>query len=535
MISKYKVISSLLLLFFTASCQSQKDMKLLEVSAQETIQPEEKIQIQSKQSLSDIISKPTEIPIVIVSKGDLWQRIRNGLTMQHIDNPRIQAELAWYLNHPNYMLRVAKRAEPYLFHIVDQIESKKLPMELALLPIVESAYDPFAYSQSRASGIWQFIPSTGREMGLVQNWWYDGRRDISASTEAALKYLSKLTAALDNDWLLGLAAYNSGQRRVKTAIKYNEKLGAEVDFWSLHLPKETRSYVPKLVAIAKIIANPKDYEIDLPVLPNKPYFNSVKTAGQIDLAQAAEMAEIDIETIYLLNPAFNRWATSPQGKHELLLPIASIDKFLVALSLLKDSERIKWVRYKIKLGDTLSSIAKKYDSDVQVIGKANRLNDTMIRAGAILFIPTAFAPLSTYSLSSDQRLARKQSRKVGTRSDYIVKTGDSFWSIAQNLKVTITQLAVWNGLSTLDTIQPGQKLAFWQNKTKSELTVNLPKRKIRYKRIKYPVKNGDSLERISKKFNVSIDSIITLNRLDRNRYIQPGQLLILHVNISGRQ
>lgn len=492
-------------------------------------------------ALSQPVSAQIQTPVIAelqretpaLPETDVWQRIRAGLTMQDIDNPRVRAELAWYKKHPDYMMRVAKRAEPYLFHIVEQIEEKQLPMELALLPIVESAFDPFAYSQGRAAGIWQFIPGTGRAMGLSQDWWYDGRRDIRASTEAALTYLQQLTAALDQDWLLGLAAYNSGQRRVERAIEHNVKRGKKVDFWSLRLPRETRSYVPKLIAVAKIIANPEAYAVDLPPVTNQPYFAVVQTGGQIDLAQAADFAEIDIETIYLLNPAHNRWTTNPEGPHELLLPIDQADRFTDRLSNLDLGERVQWLRYKIRSGDSLIAIAKKFNTKAKIIRELNGLSSNRIRAGSTLLIPTASAPLEAYSLNTDHRLAKNQNRDQGDRIDYMVRPGDSFWSIAKDYRVTTTSIAQWNGLSTRDTIHPGQKLVIWKKQVKIAAIRAVAKRKELIRKLGYRVRSGDSLGRIANKFNVTVDSILKWNTLDKNRYIHPGQLLTLYVDVTG--
>jgi len=530
----YKVICSLSLGLLLLACQSPPEQLVAKAP-----QAEHDLWVQqtSSKPVENVLATTAETKQLQPTSQpdyDLWQRIRDGLTMQHMDNPRIQAELAWYRKHPAYMRRVAKRAEPYLFHIVEQIEDKQLPMELALLPIVESAYDPFAYSQGRAAGIWQFIPNTGRAMGLKQNWWYDGRRDIRASTEAALTYLQQLRTALDGDWLLGLAAYNSGQRRVERAIEYNHKRGKKLDFWSLRLPRETRSYVPKLIAVTKIMANPKAYDIELPALANKAYFGSVDTGGQIDLAQAAELADIEIEAIYLLNPAYNRWATSPEDQHPLLLPIAKVEKFKQALATLDENERVQWQRYTIKSGDSLIRIAQKFITKARIIREVNGLTNNTIRAGSTLLIPTASAPLEAYSLSADQRLAKKQNRKRGDRTDYMVRPGDSFWSIARTYQVTTTQLTSCNGLSSRDTIHPGQKLVIWQKKATVNLaSTSLPKREAMVRKLGYRVRSGDSLARIANKFNVSVESILKWNTLDSSKYIQPGQLLTLYVDVTG--
>lgn len=538
--SIFKVFSIFMLIISLSACPAgtlEKPGSDTDVTEHSILVTEHATKVEyEKESLVEegmVQPAPPPVQVIVNPPVDVWQRIREQLTMQHLDNPRIQAELAWYARHPKYMVRVAKRAEPYLFYIVNEIEKKNIPMEIALLPIVESAFDPFAYSHGRAAGIWQFIPSTGKSMGLQQNWWYDSRRDIRASTTAALSYLEQLTRALSDDWLLGLAAYNSGQRRVKRAIEHNEKLGKDLDFWSLRLPRETRSYVPKLIAVAKIIANPEDYKIDLPKISNTPYLSVVQTGGQIDLAQAAELSEVDIETIYLLNPAYNRWATSPDGPHELLVPVDKLSKFKEGLAALDKSERVQWTRYRIKFGDSLIRIASLFNTKAKIIREVNGLRNNNIRAGATLLIPTASAPLEAYSLSADQRLAKTQNRSRGSRIDYMVRPGDSFWSIARKYRVTTTNLARWNGLGVRDKIHPGQNLVIWKMTLKSTASVSVPKRKSMVRKLGYRVRSGDSLGRIANKFNVSVDKILEWNTLNKERYIQPGQLLTLYVDITG--
>ena len=295
------------------------------------------------------------------TNNDLWQRIINAYGFnQDIDNPRIQSQLNYYKRHQAYMDRIATRAERYMYFIAEQVDVRGIPGELALLPIVESAFDPFAYSHGRASGVWQFIPSTGRDFGLTQDWWYDGRRDISASTIAALTYLEALQREFKGDWLLALASYNTGAGNVRKAIRKNKRLGKPTDFWSLSLPRETRDYVPKLIALAQLIKYPEENGITLKPLANEPYFASVQTGGQIDLSQLSEISETPLDEIYKLNPGYNRWATSPNGPHDVLIPIDKKDIFLENIANLPDNARMKWQRYKVKSGDSLITIAKKY-------------------------------------------------------------------------------------------------------------------------------------------------------------------------------
>jgi membrane-bound lytic murein transglycosylase D len=330
---------------------------------------------------------PTQ-PVMPVT--DVWDRIRSGLTISdyttlHQDSQR---QLKWFAGHPEYMARVVERARPYLHYIVEQVDKRGLPMEVALLPVVESGFKPNAYSKSHAAGLWQFIPGTGKVYGLDQNWWYDGRRDVIASTDAALSYLEKLHNDF-GDWQLAFAAYNCGEGTVARAIKRNKKQGKPIDFWSLKLPRETSAYVPKLMAVSHLVKFPEQYGLDLSPVDNKPYLGMVNIGSQIDLNIAAEMADIDMDLLYKLNPGFNRWATAPDGPHRLVLPLDKVDNFKTELATLPQSKRVQWARHKIKSGESLSTIAARYHTRVSVIKKANQLGNNTIRAGRHLLIPVS--------------------------------------------------------------------------------------------------------------------------------------------------
>lgn len=463
----------------------------------------------------------------------LWPRIIRGLNIHRENHPRLTAELNWYVKNPRYMKRVTERANRYAHFIVEQVENRQLPMELALLPIVESAFDPFAYSHGRASGIWQFIPGTGKMYGLDINWWYDGRRDIIASTTAALDYLEKLNSLYDGDWLLALAAYNSGQGTVNKAIRKNRKKGKKTDFWSLDLPRETRSYVPKLLALAEIVERPLRYDITLHPIPNTPYFEAIDVGSQIDLAQAAVMADTDIEEIYKLNPGFNRWATAPKGPHRLVVPIEKAAIFREQLAILPASERIHWQRYKVKTGDSLLLLAKRFKTDVSVLKEINKLSGNMIRAGQALMIPTASISHASYSYSASQRHAKilqQRKGKAGSQQHHhVVKNGESFWTIARKYGVKTREVAHWNGMAPKDTLKIGQKLNIWvSGKSKAKLP---PQRKAVTKKLGYTVRSGDSLAKIASKFRVSINDIVSWNNVNPKKYLKPGQRLTLYVNI----
>lgn len=473
-----------------------------------------------------------------VKTPDLWQRLRSGFELDHDDSdPRVKAQLDWYKKHPSYIDRVVKRGSRYLHYIITETEKRDLPTELALLPIVESAFDPFAYSHGRAAGLWQFIPSTGKYFGLTQSWWHDDRRDVIAATDAALTYLDQLAKRFDGDYMLGLAAYNSGGGTVSIAMRRNRNKNAATDYWSLALPTETRHYVPKLIALAKIFDDPAKYGIVLPPLKDEPYFEIVETGSQIDLAQAAELAGVDIDEIYLLNPSFNRWATSPDGPHRLLIPKKNAETFTAALEGIDPDDRVAWRNYKVVSGDTLSTIAKRHDTTPSVIQQVNNLDTHIIRIGQRLMIPSSAKKSDTYALSANERLTRKQNgsgkKGNGTRVDYTVRSGDTFWDIAREHRVSVRQVAAWNGMAPGDPLIPGKKLVVWSKSSQPAMLANNDRGKGMVRKVGYQVRKGDSLSTIASRFAVNVRDIASWNDLSTSRYLQPGQSLVLYVDIRN--
>jgi membrane-bound lytic murein transglycosylase D len=480
------------------------------------------------------LNEPDPFELQEYPTHSIWPRVREGFEIDtHLDHPWVQTQLDWYSRHPEYLFRTMTRAEPFLHYILEEAEKRDLPTELVLLPIVESAYQPFAYSHGRAAGIWQFIPSTGRLYGLEQTWWYDGRRDIYASTQAALSYLQNLNKLFDGDWTLALAAYNSGSGTVQRAIRKNKKAGKPTDFWHLTLPKETRAYVPKLMALKELIENSELYDISLRCIPDAPGFIPVDTDSQIDLALAAELAELDVDTLYEYNPAFNRWATSPDGPHRLLLPYENAEIFKANLAKIPDDQRVQWKRHKIKNGETLSHIAVKYNTTVKELRKINSISDNNIRAGQHLLIPVASRGQSTYTLSSSQRLKAIQSngKKNKTRVNHYVQSGESFWTISRKYNVNMHSLAKWNGMAIRDPLGQGQKLVVWTSNSSSTSAPGKRKPSQTIQPISYTVRNGDSLSRIASRYSVSISDLHRWNSI-KGKYLQPGQKLRLYVDVT---
>lgn len=466
---------------------------------------------------------------------DLWSRLRDGFTMDHsVDNARVQAQLDWYVRHPRYIDRVVERGSRYLHYIINETEKRGLPSELALLPVVESAFDPFAYSHGRAAGLWQFIPSTGKYFGLTQSWWHDDRRDVIAATDAALTYLERLANRFDGDYTLALAAYNSGGGTVSSAMRRNRNAGKATDYWSLTLPTETRHYVPKLIALAKIFDDPKAYGIDLPPLKDEPYFEVVDTGSQLDLAQAAELAGVDIDEIYLLNPSYNRWATNPDGPHRLLVPKHQAEAFQTALAEFPSEQRVSWQNYKVRKGDSLNTIARKFSTTPSVIQQVNKLNSDLIRIGQQLLIPSSTKGSDAYALSQAQRLERTQDRKrSGNKVRYTVRRGDTFWDIAREHRVSVREVAAWNGMAPGDPLIPGKELVIWSKTSKPTMVASNTRGKAMVRKVGYRVRSGDSLSAIASRFSVNVRDIASWNDLNTDRYLQPGQSLVLYVDIRN--
>jgi len=467
---------------------------------------------------------------------DLWQRLRNGLSLPHQSHKRIVSNINWYKRHPAYIDRVAKRAERYLHFIVEEAEKAEVPLEIALLPVVESAFQPFAYSHGRAAGIWQFIPSTGKLYGLKQNWWYDGRRDVVASTRAALKFLKAMHRSFNDDWLLALAAYNSGWGTVTKAVKRNKRKGKNIDFWSLDLPRETEGYVPKLLAISEIIANPEKYGLTLRPIPNQPYMAEVDIDSQIDLALAADLAEISLEDLYILNPGYNRWATDPKGPHKLMVPVDKADVFANNLAELPKSKRLAWVRHKIKKGQSLLSIADKYNTTVKLIKNVNNIRGNLIRENQNLIIPVSTLKDKSYTLSAEQRLIALQNTKRKGKEKFIyhVSSGDTFWSISRKFDVSYRTLAKWNGMAPRDTLRPGQKLTIWKKGGAIHRASFSPHSSaLTTQKVNYKVRRGDSLARIARKFSVDVSDLKKWNRkLYNKKYLQPGDRITVYVDVT---
>jgi len=379
---------------------------------------------------------------------DVWQRIRDGFAVPDLDNALVREKTRYYAARPEYMQRIVDRSRLYLYHIVEEIEKRGMPTELALLPMVESAFNPMAYSRAHASGLWQFIPGTGKRFELEQNWWYDARRDIVESTNAALDYLAKLYE-MHGDWQLALASYNWGENAVARAIAKNQAAGLPTDYASLSMPAETRHYIPKLQALKNIIANPEPFGIVLGPIPNQPYFTTITKLRDIDVQLAARLAEMPVAEFIALNPGFSRPIIRAEMTPRIVLPADKVDVFHENLTALGDKSLVSWKSYHPKQGETFESIAKKHGI---MVGQLKEVNGIAVRSRQVprlLVVPTKAD--SAIGASTAQRLPIMYAPPIPVttrRVFHTVKKGETLTSIANRYKVSVEDVKRWNGVST---------------------------------------------------------------------------------------
>jgi membrane-bound lytic murein transglycosylase D len=495
---------------------------------------------------SNLSAKIKQKPIFLAHKPlpqtpphDVWERMREGFQLQDGNdlNPRIDQQRLWFANNPSFLETAGQRGSLYMHYIVERLEERNMPLELALLPVIESAYNPMALSRSDAAGIWQFIPSTGRYFNLRQTNFYDGRRDITASTTAALDYLTKLHDMFNGDWLLALAAYNAGEGTVSRAIERNDKLNLPTDYWNLPLPQETRDYVPKLLALSQVVMSPEAYGVNLNPIANQPYFQVVELNQRMDLSKVAAMANIDEDELIQLNPAFKKRLTI-DGPQHLLVPTSKSQLLTASLSTLKPEELIDWQQYRVRQGDSLASIASRYQVSTSTLKDLNKLSGNHLRRGQALTIPVQ--PGITPALPVFQELAVEDSKPSRTRS-YKVKKGDNLVQIARINKVDVKDLQHWNKLSGQN-LKVGQTLVMQDNSkpakasssTRAVASASAGSKKsvssedADQKSMQYKIQKGDSLYLVAKRFNVEMQHLKRWNPRS-GQALKPGQTLTVYL------
>lgn len=384
---------------------------------------------------------------------DLWTRIRAGFAMPELNSRLVARQEKWYADNPEYVARMTERARLYLYYITEEVERRGMPSEIALLPMIESAFNPSAYSVSRASGIWQFIPSTGKKFGMQQNWWYDGRRDVISATNGALDYLQKLHDMF-GDWQLALAAYNCGEGAILRAQAHNRRRGLPTSYSSLKLLRETRNYVPKLMAIRNIVSDPARFGLSLQEIPNEPYFAAVETSRHMDVKLAAQLAGISMDEFMALNPAHNRPVILQGDSDLILLPIDKIATFRANLESY-DKPLVSWQPYQPKKGERLDKLAPRFGLSVENLKLVNGLSRRgNISTGQTLLVPVnGVEPGNQFEAFNMHVAADDLSRSVR----HVVRRGETVSGIAHRYHVSVARLRQWNG--PLKIIRPGQIIA----------------------------------------------------------------------------
>ena len=474
---------------------------------------------------------------------DLFVRLRSGFQLEDVDETQIDRELNWYANHPDYLERVWGRAEHYMHFIVGQLKARSMPLELALLPVVESAFEPYAYSRARAAGLWQFIPGTGSNYGLKQDWWYDGRRDVVASTRAALDYLQSLHDEFNGDWLLAIAAYNCGEGNVERAVRRNERLSKPIDFWHLKLPTETRAYVPKLLAMRRIVADPAAYGLEFSQIDDAPYFTAVNTGGQIDLQVVAEVSGLSKEDLYELNPAFHRWATDPTGPYSLLVPIEAADGLEATLLSLTPEQRMRVASYEVRKKDTIAGIAKQYATTPELLRHLNNLasNDKPV-VGSSLMVPSATIQLPEKAMRAAalfDRPGRLGGRRFAHRGLHVVRRGDTLFAIAHRLGTDVHTLARLNNMDVNDPLRAGQRLVISSRAPRASAASLRSNGSAGAslsgagRQVTYTVRRGDTLYGIARVLQVTVRELLGWNGMGSDSAIRPGQKLVAFVSSRG--
>jgi membrane-bound lytic murein transglycosylase D len=476
---------------------------------------------------ADLPGPPAD-SVVTIKQTELFARLRAGFVLDDVDEPAVASQVNWFANHPDFLERTWGRAGLWLYYIVGQLEQRKMPVELALLPVIESGFEPYAYSRARAAGLWQFISDTGRRFGLK------------------LDYLQALHDEFDGDWLLAIAAYNCGELTVSRAIERNQRLGRPTDFWHLKLPAETHGYVPELLAMRRLVANPERYGLEFSRIPDEPYFVAIATGGQIDLQVVADIAGITVEDLYELNPAFHRWATDPTGPYRLLVPSDAAEGLQETILHLTPEQRMRVDHYTVRRGDTIATIARQFATRPEVIRELNDLGDSDLPViDGELRVPALHIQLpekvarAAMLFDSPTRV-----RRGGRRPNiHVVRRGDTLYALAQRLGTDVHTLAQANGIKAGDRLHAGQKL---QVRDSNSMVADATPSARGFspgagtqassdggRRMTYIVRRGDTLYGIARLLQVTVNELMGWNGMSGGRNLKPGQALVAFVKTRG--
>lgn len=569
----------LILSVLITSCSSIVNTRVIEPKPTPAITPLTKNNTENTTAGVDpSVLMDEDMPVVASSSdGDLWASLRGDFKMEHNDyNPAVQEEIQWYENHQKRLNQALTNSAPYLYYIYQQVQARHLPGEYVLLPIMESAYDPFATSYAGATGLWQLMPETANGFGLTHNYWYDGSRDVYASTQAALNYISYLGGFFNGDWDLATAAYNSGEGTVQRAIQINASRGQQTDFWHLPLPRQTEQYVPELLALAIIIDDPSRYGVTLPAIKNGPYFTAVSVDTEIDMSHIAQLSDTNVNDLVQLNSGYSHDVTDPHMLNRILLPLDKLEIFKENLANYEadllhhpeaaaaqteasdnnTSEQASATQYTIRNGDTLAAIARRYHTTVLALVETNHIRHDAIRPGQTITIPGTASDSNTQiaannetaqastaavvntsderdSIATDTTQSNAASDNNGnTTTSYTIQRGDNLWSIAKKFGVTTSQIRAANHLRSDRDLRVGVVISIPQtaNSTNSgQLANSSAKTKVSSSTIKsqqkntpaakaktYRIRSGDTLSSIAAKFGVTIHELRVANNLYSN-------------------
>lgn len=488
---------------------------------------------------------------------NLWDVLRQEFTLQHYENtPAVQEKIDWYMNNQDFLLRAASRAAPYLYYILQQVKKRHLPAELVLLPIVESGYNPFAISNVGASGIWQIMPDTANDLGIQKDWGYDGRRDVIASTRGALNHLMYLESFFAGNWLLAIAAYNTGEGNVLAAIRRNIRDGKDTDFWSLPVAQQTKDYVPSILALATIISHPDQYPIYFPPVRNAPYLAQVDVGTKVNLKLAASLAGISFAKVTQLNPGVNH---STSGLSKLILPIENVQQFSENLARSPLHPQIDWIHYRVKSGDTLAAIAKRFNTSPTSIQRLNHLAHNNFRHGMDLVIPnttndssddqsimeassTSNRDTKFLTISNDVKKIRQGFEEASNTTQvhqalqpgdtiYMVRNNDTLDSIARRFHINASNIRAANHLS-YRTPKPGVQIVIPTHLVTQQASAQSNFNNLSAGDTIYMVRHGDTIAKIAHRFHTSASAIRLTNFVDDNS-LSEGEKLVIPTHLRG--
>ena len=510
-------------------------------------------QVQPLELPAEQVAQQPQAPLAerdedVVAGPDLWHKLGDGLSLHKTPNHLPRNPLGKIQYGRSVIEKGSQQSEPYLHFVLSELDRRKLPYELALIPLLESGFNPAAGSSGGPAGLWQLIPATGQRFGLTQDAWYDGRRDVVASTEAALHYFEHLRDEFNGNWLLAIAAYNCGERTVQEAVARNRNRGRGTDFWSLSLPGGTRNYVERLLNVTAVVADPSAYGVKPAVLPNRPYFDVADVGTNLPLARIAGASGLGADQFRAMNPAYTR-QTTVRGATRVLVKHGHGDEVVLALSSLTDDVRrlppvsstatadsapsIRSGRreYTVRAGDSLSLIASKAGVSIRALRELNHLSSTHLRLGQVLRLPGS--PTRVAATGSAPAPLVKSTRKPANTTapaTHVVASGDNLWDIARHYRVNADALAKANGLTTRTVLKLGQKLRLPNTSTaRREMPGIALASADDTDGMRYQVREGDSLWTISRRFNVSVDALKKWNGLPTSATsLQPGQQLVVN-------